>query len=444
MLRLDQREPIGLKVDRSRSTEHQAMNVSTPESLILWDVVEEHFDEAEFLYEQWRSSANSALYTLEELVSGPERRLEAHLDGLRVAGLPVIPRLVSPVLSDSQVEPARLTVALLTLLSVGESPASFRAVFAVLREESFERRQAAFQALLLTERSECSSLLASELDSLNPDILRLLARRGVDPGFSRVSSFLRSDDPRRIAAGLEVVSLFGYGESRPLVKSLLKANPMNLDGLRAGAVLGLSIVDSCLRLLSEAETPCEGCVLLLALEGQTHFQRSFRSNLEKSPLSTLWGLGFLGTIEAADVVLECCNNKSDAVARLAGEAFRAITGLDAEEDRYHRDPVEPTANETLPAFDEDDLDADLADDPLEELPLPQPQMYADFWAQNRKDYAVETRYINGEPQNVESLVQSLERVSTRRRHAIAFQLRMLTRGKVVVPTWMWGRQQVSL
>ncbi|MGB1015448.1 MAG: hypothetical protein ACPG4T_15030, partial [Nannocystaceae bacterium] len=61
------------------------MNFSAPESLTLWDVVEEHFDEAEFLYEQWGSSAKSALYTLEELVSGPESRLEAHLDRVQIS-----------------------------------------------------------------------------------------------------------------------------------------------------------------------------------------------------------------------------------------------------------------------------------------------------------------------------------------------------------------------
>ena len=54
----------------------------SPSDLILWDVIEEHFDEAEFLLEQWERALHSPGYTLTELGATLEQRPEAHLDGL--------------------------------------------------------------------------------------------------------------------------------------------------------------------------------------------------------------------------------------------------------------------------------------------------------------------------------------------------------------------------
>ena len=53
--------------------------------LILWDVVEEHFEEAAFLFGQWESSLYSARFDLAGL-GKIEKRLEAHVDGLIVSG----------------------------------------------------------------------------------------------------------------------------------------------------------------------------------------------------------------------------------------------------------------------------------------------------------------------------------------------------------------------
>lgn len=46
---------------------------------MLLDVLEEHFDEASFLYEQWKSGPNHSAAGSDPDV---ERRLHAHLDGL--------------------------------------------------------------------------------------------------------------------------------------------------------------------------------------------------------------------------------------------------------------------------------------------------------------------------------------------------------------------------
>src|SRR5689334_5531802 len=85
-------------------------------SHILWDVVQEHLDEAEFLYEQWSNAFHSPTYPRRELASTLERRLEAHLDGLVVGGRAVAEQLLIPELANTDA-PARSTVAALALLA---------------------------------------------------------------------------------------------------------------------------------------------------------------------------------------------------------------------------------------------------------------------------------------------------------------------------------------
>ena len=71
-----------------------------PEDLILWDVVEEHLDEAAFLWTQWERGLQSPLYKLHELRDRVEERMLAHLDGLVVGGEAVAQRLLYPALTE--------------------------------------------------------------------------------------------------------------------------------------------------------------------------------------------------------------------------------------------------------------------------------------------------------------------------------------------------------
>lgn len=53
-----------------------------PEELILWDVIEEHLDEATFLYTQFESLLDHPLLTRADVERSVTSRLIAHLDGL--------------------------------------------------------------------------------------------------------------------------------------------------------------------------------------------------------------------------------------------------------------------------------------------------------------------------------------------------------------------------
>src|SRR3989304_2405147 len=50
------------------------------------EIVEEHLDEAAFLYRQWESALRSPTESLEGVARGPEEVLLAHLDARAAAG----------------------------------------------------------------------------------------------------------------------------------------------------------------------------------------------------------------------------------------------------------------------------------------------------------------------------------------------------------------------
>jgi hypothetical protein len=99
-------------------TELNAGDVQT--DAVLWDVVEEHLDEAEFGVEQFERAMQSPLLTLERLAGGCEGRLLAHVDGLLVGGAPVYERLLKPLLDSPDAgQCARLTAAGLVAIEAG-------------------------------------------------------------------------------------------------------------------------------------------------------------------------------------------------------------------------------------------------------------------------------------------------------------------------------------
>lgn len=80
---------------------------------LLWNVIERHFDEAEFLFEVWAGCLESPDYGLEELAAGPEARVFAHLDGLALAGAPIIDQPIMPTFVCESSDTSRTRVATL-------------------------------------------------------------------------------------------------------------------------------------------------------------------------------------------------------------------------------------------------------------------------------------------------------------------------------------------
>lgn len=381
----------------------------------LWDIVEEHLDEAEFLWEQWEHSLIAPNYTLGEIADGPEERLMAHLDGLVVNGPLVAERLLIPTLADLDAEPTRVRAAALALLQ-SQGDAGVQAVFDAMLEFPLQRLELA-RALECCERRDLSSRLSPLLAASDPELrhvaVRVLAFHG--GGFSEAVPGLLAS-ARSVDRGLGVSLVPRLPSAPKLLKAVLETMRSTDPDLRdialtSGVLLGLPDAWDHARQLVLSRDPSAGqALLLLALRGDPVDHPALIGAAEIDALrgAALWALGFLGTAAAAETALPWLEDP--AHGRVAGEAFSAITGLDLEDANLTVDEPETEAVEHRP---EDDL------------PLPDPMGLLLWWRDNREKFSDGQRYISGAPWSNTALWSALHDGAMRRRaaHLLALQVR---------------------
>ncbi|MCI5164482.1 MAG: hypothetical protein D3917_21205 [Candidatus Electrothrix sp. AX5] len=131
------------------------------------------------------------------------------------------------------------------------------------------------------------------------------------------------------------------------------------------------------------------------------------------------GAGVLGDPVAVPWLIEIM--AVPELARVAGEAFSMITGLDlAYEDLEGEWPEGFAAGPTEDPEDEDvDLDSD------EDLPWPAPALITGWWEANKGKFSNGTRYLAGQPIAPAHLSQVLVSGFQRQRAAAAMELALL-------------------
>jgi uncharacterized protein (TIGR02270 family) len=124
------------------------------------------------------------------------------------------------------------------------------------------------------------------------------------------------------------------------------------------------------------------------------------------------------------------------LARLAGESFSFITGIDLEKHQLHR-AVAPDAP-MIPNDDADDTHVGLDED--ENLPWPDVEKVMALWRNHGANFLVGRRYFMGKPIAPEWLKTKLSDGNMRQRHAAALELALIdpssrlinTRAKMLV------------
>jgi uncharacterized protein (TIGR02270 family) len=420
----------------------------TPPALILWDVIEEHFNEAEFLFEQWEHALHSPTYTLTELGATLEQRLEAHLDGLLIGGPGVAERLLEPEL-ENDTEPIRAVVAALVLLC-SEEDAAINRVLEVTQGAEGPLQEALARALVLSNAARLDGMVMqrfriAQSDSEKAVWLEILNGRGVDTG-ELLRHCFDSDDHRLVSAALEAVRRFARREMITDVEKHLRSDHPAVRTSAIKASLAFGSRDAwqlCLQLARASDVYDPELLLLIAILGQPQEHRLLYTLLDnsESPESLLWTLGYCGTVEAGDVCLPFLQTGDERVAKAAAEAMAWIGGFDLNEDEFQLPPLEPEEDETLPPFEEDDLDPDLTSDGVDDLPVPNPEAIIQWWEENRGRLTQNQRCLLGQPSSPEAMVHALEVGSLWRRHGTALELSLRTGGEQHVSTDSFSSRQ---
>jgi len=399
------------------------------------EIVEENLDEAAFLWGRWESELGSLTRNLDEVWSWTEDRLNGAIDGVLVARDPLFGRLIDRALSAKDLLFHTLAAHLLT---VTPDPAA---------------RQRMAQLLCEAEGANLAAMLrgieVSHLDGTFSIVTRVLLKKSPQhcAALARIKSF------QRAALGSELATAFEADAINVQVAAMRAAAFLPEPAITAWVDRGLSHSSPAMRIAAiesgirqrqrqawdaarevaaEGEAGSAGLLRLLAIFGKAADHRRVYDALSESgsARAAFWGLGHIGTREAAEHCLAAMQDP--ALARLAGEAYAAITGIDLARERLTA--KEPGDAPSLPPFEEEDLDADLVPHREDLWPFPDAAMCAAHWAKVGTAFAPNTRYVRGKPFGLDVLMAAIDKGPMLRRPDYALELYVRTNGACDVET----------
>jgi uncharacterized protein (TIGR02270 family) len=402
----------------------------------LWDIVDEHLDNAGFLWECWERALESPTLRPAQVATVIEERLLASLDGLEVDA--AIERILAPALvgdDDTIVAPAAL--ALLAL------PEGLGPVLDALRAADGRRRSALTRALALSRRPGLQGdllglLRGGEEPSVAAAALEALAFRRMDVG-PPLLELLKSQVPELQRAALRAARSSEQAVRHHVERACTSRVAEVRDAaIETGLLLDLRFAHvACQRLVDSGEPDSGFALATLAIGGDPadapRIEGALKSPASRAP--ALVALGYAGRAASVERILEWAADAK--LARLAGEAFSAITG--AAIDGPLR--AEPAHDEELPPLEDDDLDADLDPGPEGELPVPDAEHLEDWWRREAKRFDP-GRHLDGITFAPEVLLKTFLSAPMRRRRLLGLELAVRSRREYWVETGDWASEQL--
>lgn len=388
----------------------------------LEHVLEEHADEASFLWLQRASAVHAPNYSPQQFADLDER-LAAHIDGLRVAGdegwqhaLGLTDNegpedfFVAAVLAieavdgrfDDLVERAKdlpeVVPGLISALGWVEPKSLGGRVKALLEDASPLRQKLGVAACALHRRDPgalLGQLLAGAPDSVRIRALRAAGELGRADLLPQAQSLLGEVKPElRFWAAWAAV--------------LLGDRAQALDVLAAFALKSGPRQPRAFQLALQAMELAPGHVLLLDSAALPEAQRL-----------RIIGSGFIGDARYVPWLVE--QMAQPATARIAAEAFVSITGVDFNLAQMEVPP--PDGFEDGPTDDPDDDNVELPEDIA--LPWPDIDKIRAWWQQNGARFAPGMRLFMGQPVSPDGCTGVLREGFQRQRVAAALHLALL-------------------
>ena len=402
------------------------MSASGP---VIFSVVEQHAEEAGFLWMQRRNAVVAPNISLRHLARH-EERLVAHMDGVRIANEAGDAACSMQLASG---EPGPMFVA--TALAVEAGAAERLERLLALGETVPQAQSGLFAALGWSESEDLRGIVASMLSS--PSAFRRLAGTAacsmhrVDPGIIS-GRRLEDPDPAVRARALRATGELGRREhvSR-LLNWLEDEDPACQFWASWSAVLLGDRNKAYERLLNaglsdgpERSRAFQLSLMSMSADGAHRIlQRLARDAADTAvPRNLILGSGYAGDPRYVSWLIS--HMKDDKLARLAGEAFSLITGADltALNLRYMRPEDLETGPNDNPYDENVEVDAD------EGLPWPDAVKVETWWRAQSSHFQTGIRYFMGEPLNPAICQRVLREGYQRQRIVAALHLSLRSSG----------------
>ncbi len=354
---------------------------------VILDIIEEHFEELDFLLEQRESVVFAPDWNLFEL-GELEERAEAHLDGLRLAQGHAID-IARPSLTGDEIYAA--AAATHVFMASGD-PALIDEVLAAFVDVADARegiRRALRHARIVPLVEALGDLTGSQDLSLAlaaADVLSFHRAPTQD-----ITAGLEADEPAdRVLAWTTLGRQGGARDPLRLRDVLTKAEPtVCLAALQASVRSGLpDVAGFCRTATLDADAPSLDALGFLGVVGDAQDRALLEACARDAECAAtaIGALGGLGRLPAVPLLIEIMGQEGDN-AFLAAEAFKRISGL-ADVSKEKGPP---------PPIDEADVDAEFEED----MPPPDPEIAAAWWRDHGESLDQEARWLGGA--NVQAL-----------------------------------------
>jgi uncharacterized protein (TIGR02270 family) len=356
-------------------------------------VVEQHAEEAAFLWGQRDRAVTAPNFRLKDLARLDER-VEAHLDGLRVAG-----QFGWKLCEQALAEPGPGEVFAAAVLAFGAGDQERIATVLRAASSNPKLQRGVVSALGWLPFAETERLLPM-LTSSDQPVARRIAIAGCavqrrDPGQQLLQALSDSDLKVR-ARALNACGELGKSSAlRTILQSVSSSDaPCRFFSAWSAARLGdrSAPVLGTLREFAVSTGQYSQCALDMALritsmDAANEWYRQLRADPAKSRIAAT-AAGIIGDPALINDLLQLM--KVPAAARRAGAAFAMITGVDLA---YADLDAEPPADfEGQPT---ETPEGDIVMDPDLNLRWPAPDLVAAWWMKNAAGFTSGKRYLLG-------------------------------------------------
>jgi len=407
--------------------------------LIIPHIIEQHAEESAFLWLLRTAAIHQPHYDLEDLAE-LDNRVEAHLDGLRIAGDDGWAIAAAAL---SLAEPGEVFTAAVLAFERAEVEAIETVLATGLTQE--ELTQAVVSALGWLSFAHVNASLGYLFNASSAQYRYLgiaaCAIQRIDP-VNYLEAALVDDAIPLCSRALRAVGELGRYDLLPRLQHYYHAE---VEAIRFWAAWSAALLGDrqyALTVLKDCSLP-PASVHLTALNiwlrcAQHHDAIQWLKHIAQNHQWTrllIIAIGILGDPLLMPWVIQHMNNPQ--WARIAGESFTFITGVDLEDHELAAEAPEGVdlGPSEAPEDDNVELDAD------EDLPWPNPALVHAWWQQHHHHYQTKTRYLLGKTITVQQCQQILINGLQRQRHAAALELALMQPQQPLFETRAIGSRQ---
>ena len=412
---------------------------------VIPQILEQHGEEAAFLWFLRSAAVDAPHYNLGELLQ-LDGRVEAHLDGWRVGGDAAWALAEASLGAE---EPGEVFAAAVLALESGSSDRIERVYDAATSQPELALECGLVSAAGWVEERFAEPFIREGIRDTRPE-RRSVALRAA--GVRRLPIFEAAEPgdwrghPRTEAAMIRGLGEVGRADSiAHCLEGTRSEDPdVRFWGAWSAALLGSRDGLEILREVAEAGGRHAGRALQLAgramgLEDARAWHRALASRPETLRASVQLA-GAMGDPGLIPFLLETM--AVEAVARVSGESFSMITGIDLVSEGFAEDA--PDGFEAGPSDAADDEEVAMDEDG--DLPWPSEKRLAGWWSDRARTFDAGQRYLCGELTHSADLrgeLGALDKATQRQRAAMAIELALRTPNEALFEVRAVGSSQTG-